>query len=453
MKVLLINPNIRAYANYSQRFTMVERFFPLGIFSIANKLQDNKFEVRILDAFAYNCNNRYIASVIKEYKPDCLGIAIVIYPAVNALLEITSLAKKINPKIITVTGGILPTYMYREVLTHCPSLDFVIRGEAEFVFVQLLEALEKKDALSNISGLIYRDRDTNTIMANNGIGISRNFEVVPALVNNFFIKKRRGASYFKRGSFVSVEASRGCKYNCNFCVVKKYLGTDVRYKSPQAVVNEIRQYHDYFGIRIFRFIDNTFTGDREFAVSIVDEIMRYGLHKSIRWSIATRLDCIDNELLKLLKKANCYRIAFGVETYSQNNLDNYHKGSTIEQSIEGFRRVRENGISTKALLFLDQYRQRNQWELEQEAKKIINFLDIIRPIELAFVPLIIYPYTPIYDEYLKQKLIKEEGRDALLKGHLIPSNYLSEESIFRTIMKVNLHFAVRRRVYSALRQG
>lgn len=453
MKILLINPNISAYANYSQRFTMVERFFPLGIFSIANKLQDNKYEVRILDAFAYNFHNREIASVIKEYKPDVIGIAIVIYVAVNALLEISSLAKRINPKIITVAGGILPTYMYRELITHYPSLDFVIRGEGEFVFVQLLEVLERKEGLSNISGLAYRNRDNNTIVVNNGIGISSNFEVAPTLLNNIFIKKSRGVSYLDKASFVDIEASRGCKYKCNFCVVKGYLGTNVRYKNPQAVVNEIRQYHDYFGIRIFRFVDHTFTENREFVVNIVDEMMRRGLHRTISWFMATRLDCVDKELLKLLKKANCSRIGFGVETHSQDNLDYYHKGTTVEQSIEGFRLARENGISTRALLFLNQYMYSNQRELEQELKKIMRFLDVIKPERLAFVPLLIYPHTPLYEEYLRQKLINEygNGKGALLKGRLIPSNYLSEESIFRAIMRVHIYFAVRRRINSVLK--
>jgi radical SAM superfamily enzyme YgiQ (UPF0313 family) len=437
-KILLVNPNIHPYfGRYVNCTFTLGDMYPLGLLNLASYLQKNGYAVKIFDALDHGADEKNVGSVIRDYAPDIVGLTHSLYCSFPPVLNIAKLCKKINPRITTVIGGILPSYLDNEILANCDAIDFVIKGEGEYPFLRLIKSLCRGDSLNNIERLSYRGK-TCAYSAKKDYMTIPDFAIEPLRINKLFIAGSR-LSYFRKGANVYIEASRGCRYSCKFCIINNF-SCGVKYKDPKQLVGEIEGYLTDFGITSFRFTDSTFTENRKFVYSILDEIANRNLQKKIKWSCSTRVDCVDRDLLKDMRKSGCVRIGFGVESYSQQDLDYYRKRITLEQVIESFRLTKENGIKTAALLILDQYRYRKYQALREELKKVAVLLRSIKPDFMIYAPLIIYPNTLIYDEYLKLQVIEKDGWRSLLNGHLVPSFPVSESYIFSLINRAKLSF-------------
>jgi len=440
MKILLVNNNVHPYLNLAQRVSFSERFFPLGLFNIALYLKNMGYAVKVLDAFASNLDVSRVRDVICEYRPDIVGIANCYYSAIDGVFRISSACKQVDKDIVTIVGGVLPSYVSRDLLARCPSIDYIIRGEGEQVLYRLVEALRNKTSLTDICRLAYRGPD-GTIHSNDGRYELDTFHVDPAEIPDVFIARYRN-HYISPRMVMSIEASRGCRYACHFCTIRNFLGEGVRYKKPVEVVDEIDGYVRHFQLKRFRFIDNTFTENKEFVYSIVEEIKKRGLHKKIKWGALTRISCIEPALLKSLRSANCFALSLGVESYSQETLDGYKKGISLEQIQESFALMKEHGIKTKAFFVLNQYAFRTSEEIEDEIDKVCCFLKSLRPDSLGFVPLLLYPETPLFDKYVQDGTIEINGRRSLLEGRLIPSRYIPEKTVFDAVLAVYKRYTV-----------
>jgi len=442
-RILLINPNvypyINNYANFPLGYTLSD-MYPLGLISLAYHIQKNGYETRILDALAFRFNNSQIASAIKEYAPDIVGLNHSIYRSFPLVLNIAELCRKINPRIITVIGGILPSYMDKEILDSSDAIDFIIKGEGEYPFLNLIKSLCSRGDFNNIERLAYRGRGTNVSMEEN-YNMIPDFSIDPSWINKMFIGGKN-LPYFKKGASVYIEASRGCRYSCKFCIVNKFYGNSVVYKEPKSLAGEIEKYMVNFGITSFRFIDSSFTENREFAYNVLEAITNRNLQKKIKWTCSTRVDCIDGKIFKEMKKAGCWRISFGVESYSQQDLDNYNKRIVLDKVKDTFRLAKESGLKTRALLFFNQYKYLEPKELKEETGKVIALSSAIQADYLGYAPLVIYPNTPIYEDYLKANVIKRDGWNSLLNGHLIPTSFISEDHILKLISRIRFNFII-----------
>ena len=434
MRILLIYPNVYPYANYVQKIYLAKKF-PLGLISLASCILKNKHKVKIFDALTLRASENEVSSVIKEYKPELIGIGNLSYFDLGSVFKLADLSKKINSEVITVAGGITETFMSKEILEFCPSLDFIIRGEGELPFLELIEALEKGSGLKDINGLAYR--------SNSGIVVLKNtcqyndFTITPSILKDIFIKPYR-LPYFLGKVNLLIQGSRGCPYNCSFCIVNEFCGNQVRYKKPSLIAEEMEAYCNYLNARRFIFVDSTFTVNKDFAYRVMEEILKRGLHKKVRWGFGTRVDCVDTKLLRALKNSGCYIISFGVESSLQEELNAYNKRIFLDQTIEAFRLSKENGIKTKATVIINQYRYRKISEFDKHIKNTISFLNVLKPIKVGIAPLILYPHSELYFDYLNRKLIQQNGSDFLLRGHLIPSKFIAENLIFNRIFKMYL---------------
>lgn len=432
MRILLVQPNLYPLEFSSQSFTIARRGFPLNLAILAAFIRKYKYDVKIIDAFSEAFTLEEVETIVKDYGPSVVGITSPMHTCLGH--EIMRVCKTVNPEIKTVLGGVAPTYMCREIMENIPELDFIIRGEGEIPFLKLLNALEGEESLASVKGLVYRIN--KKICVSNEMERIEDLDTIPFSAKDIFMA-RKGYLYFVNNKrYVSIEASRGCPYTCQFCIIGDHFGSGVRYHSIHYVVDEMQRAVTDQSIQYFKFVDSTFTANREYTYALLDEIMRRNLHRRMQFGISTRVDCIDAALLKTLKKAGCDVIVYGIESPTQQTLDCFNKGIILKEVLDKCVLTKKSGIKIRGYLIFNQYEFLEKTKYWNEVSKIVGLLRMIKPHMLAMSPLVTYPAAPLYSNLLERGAIAQSGYKHIFDGKYIPSNFLSSDEIEDMILRV-----------------
>ena len=127
----------------------------------------------------------------------------------------------------------------------------------------------------------------------------------------------------------------------------------MRYRSPAAVAREMSDVHASYGVEFFSFVDDTFTTKKDWVQDFCAEVGRLGLPGRVRWICLTRADMVDEALLRLMRKAGCVRVEFGIESGSETGRRFLRKGLTEQAVVDGFRAARRAGLSTMGFAILN----------------------------------------------------------------------------------------------------
>ena len=404
MRILLVNPNVRPSFRAFQKMTYVNSIYncyPLGLVVLATQLKKHGYEVMIFDALAMNASDRSYREALVHYQPDLIGFTAAFYSSIPAVLNAAKISKEIYPHVPILVAGALATFMGHELLSCSANIDYVVRGEGERPFLRLLEMLSNKCEINDIPALTFRRK--GQILSGEHDQSSR---CGPAFIDSQHIRDLflfPGRLVFLRSSRARmyIEASRGCNYDCSFCVVAAMSGRCVYRKDPVQVVDEIEGYMISLGANCFSFVDSTFTQDKPYVFSLLQEIEKRIRDRKARWSFAfgTRVDCIDESIVRALKRTRCFSIAFGVETYSSEELSSYNKKVLGDKTVEAFNLCRAHSIKTRALLFLNQFRYHSREMIGLYARNTMRLLEVIAPDFFTVTPLVVYPNSPLYTRY------------------------------------------------------
>ncbi|MBA7701331.1 Anaerobic magnesium-protoporphyrin IX monomethyl ester cyclase [subsurface metagenome] len=195
--------------------------------------------------------------------------------------------------------------------------------------------------------------------------------------------------------FATIITSRGCPYQCSYCS-KPVFGNKFRGQSSERVVDEVAYYKDRFGIKEFAFYDDVFTLDKKRAFAIADNIIKRDL--KICWTCEARVNLVDKELLRHMRQAGCYAIAYGIESASQEILDILNKGITLEQIEEAIRITREVGMQTVGYFMIG-----SPGENLETIRKTIQFAKKLKLDFAQFAITTPFPGTELYNLYLRDK--------------------------------------------------
>jgi radical SAM superfamily enzyme YgiQ (UPF0313 family) len=181
-------------------------------------------------------------------------------------------------------------------------------------------------------------------------------------------KYKRGIYWGKKllSPAVSFISSRGCPHNCCFCGSHVVFGRRVRFRSTENVVAEIKQVIDTMGYRGFNFHDDTFCINRKQVVSLCREFAKL----NIVWRCLTRADTIDEKLLMTMREGGCKELLLGVESGSQQILNNLQKGTTVKQNLEAMKMIDRSGIQVKAGIIVGSPGE--TWQTVEETKKLLK---------------------------------------------------------------------------------
>ena len=377
--------------------------WPIGLANIGGVLQKNGYDVKIYDALASNFLHfnylednlihfgeswEQITKIISQYSPDIVGISDLFVTQSPNAHKIAQLAKLIDPNIKTVLGGPFAASMPKESIID-PNVDFIIMGEGEFRFLDLIKSLENSNSIFRIDGLVYKDVN-GRIHLNEIKGYIENLDALPFpaidLLNleNYFnatgkgkiklfnisrkplnLTSRKATKY----KWMSVVTSRGCPHNCFFCAIPPFWGRKWRSRSPENVLNELRILINKYGIEEIQFEDDNLTFDKRRIQRILDGIISERL--DIIWTTpnGVRADTLDRELLRKMKKSGCKELIIGVESGDQNVLNNViGKNLNLQQVIKVAKICKELNIKLSAF-----YVTGLPGETEKSMKRTLDF--------------------------------------------------------------------------------
>lgn len=401
MRILLVDPPF-------QRFIGFYRFyFPLGLTYLAAVLKQAGHEVLIYDAehdpscispsvkdTAEN-HHLYIKALnddanpvwseyvrlLNDFKPQIVGFS-VLSAKLSSVIKMTKLTKEHDQNIVVVTGGEHVSARPQDVLLN--GADYVVCGEGEQGIVRLVQTIEEGGCPPQII--------TSPL--------TEELDVIPFPA----IECLQTVATYRPIDFGLMVSSRGCPFACTFCGLCLMWGRKVRNHSINRIIQEMTYRMDRYGTRHFSFRNGTFTLDRKRVIDFCNRLLICGL--DVEWECLTRVDAIDEDLLRIMKDAGCTTIRIGVESGNEEVLRYMNKNITLAQIRRAARMLNRSGIFWSAYFMLGV-----PIETERTIQSTIDFINEIRPhfVTLAkFTPL---PGTPMYQEVVNEHLLDANNTD------------------------------------------
>jgi anaerobic magnesium-protoporphyrin IX monomethyl ester cyclase len=401
--VLLINPSYKITYGVSKASIAMPIHPTLGLATIAATARERGHNPKILDLCYKFYDPQEIKNEIMSFKPDIVGIHATT-PLMNQLRDISVLCKDISKDIMVVGGGphltALPVESIKESM-----LDAIFVGEADYSFA---DACDGQD-LKSIQGLYVRT-DSGIVQTGWRAPIENLDDLpIPAwdLYDSVIYKKHMSRLLCKYPPITMAEFSRGCVFKCDFCASKNTMALGYRKKSPERCAEEVRVMKR-LGYNEFLLADDIFTSDQKWAVEVCEAITHTGIKMGWSCTNGIRVESADERLFSAMRKAGCYRVAFGFETGSDRVLKDFGKGgkATIEEGVKAVKLARDQGIDTSGcfLFGLSPDDEQSMMDTIEYARSLP--LDMMR-----FGITIAFPGTPMFDKYQKQGLIKSYNWD------------------------------------------
>jgi radical SAM superfamily enzyme YgiQ (UPF0313 family) len=399
MNVLLINPpRENEIIGNNPVIIEKERGFnpPLGLLSLAAYLEKySQHNVSVIDAQVDKIRYDDLSARISAAKPDVIGLTTMTLTLIDVIKTIV-IAKKTTPHVKIVLGG-PHVHLFPNETIKLPHVDYLVLGEGEKTFKDLLDYIDDALQLRKIPGLVLED-DGKII--NTGIRPPiNNLDELPFPARHLVPYKKYNSLLTKGKVVTTIFTSRGCPFKCSFCD-RPHLGKAFRARSAENVVDELEEC-TRMGIHEFLFYDDTFTVNKKRVIDICDEIIKRKL--DIGWDIRTRVDTIDEAIIKHLKKAGCQGIHYGIEAGTTKVLKILNKGITIDQAKRVFNLTRKYSIPILAYFMIG-----NPTETINDIYETFEVMKELDPDYVHLTILTPFPGTKLYVDGLESGVIKKD---------------------------------------------
>jgi radical SAM superfamily enzyme YgiQ (UPF0313 family) len=325
------------------------RRYPLSIMALAAMIEGQE-DYAIVDGNAEGDPRLEIDRVMRETPARLFAVTVMPGPQTVAAVPVTRWFKEKYPKTPIVWGGYFPS-LYSDVCLNATYVDFVVRGQGEDTFVELLAALEGARNFTSIRGLSYRD--AFGLHVHNEDRPLRSPGDFPAMPYH-----RMDASGYLRPTFLGsrttvYQASIGCPYQCNFCGVVGFSGSREKMEAPERTAGTLAMLQTKYGVNAVQFYDNNFFLREDHTRELADRMKPLGF----KWWCEGRVDAAlrySDATFRALRESGCIMIFFGVESGSNRKLKEMKKEITAEQSLELAARIRQFDIVPEySLIFGD----------------------------------------------------------------------------------------------------
>jgi len=368
---------------------------PLTLAIIAAILRDTGFTVEIRDCPSSNISFESLKHQIRSFQPRMI-IANTATPSIVGDLKVAELAKKIDTDIKTVFFGIHVSALAEETFKENPNVEFIVKGEPEYTLKDLALALKDKGNLKNVKGLIYKNN--GEIIYNEKRPFIDNLDELPfpawdlININNYRLP-------LTNKPFLLVLTGRACSKGCTFCATEVFYGKKTRLRSWGKVVAEIKYIKEKYGINDFLFWSENSLANREQIYNISKGLLREA--PGTRWLCNGRVDMVDKELLKIMKKSGCWMIGFGIEAGTQRVLDLMKKNITIDNIKMAVKLAKKAGIEVTGHAIIGY-----PGETKNDILKTINLVKKIKLDYLQVYCCVPFPGSWLYTSLKKSGNIK-----------------------------------------------
>lgn len=404
MNILLIN-----LQNSGARLGYAGLFFPFGMAYISAVLKANGFSVNCVDLHTEEILRRDTLDSWQEvnrfdlarYNVIAFGGTFLKY---KELKLISDKIHAFNKNIFQVAGGNMATIISRIILKQTP-VKCVCLYEGEETIVELLNALKAGKDWKQTRGIQYLGEDSEPLQTSMREKI-KYLDAVPYPDREgwAFEVLRKAFPYGSPGCYCAVMfASRGCPFSCIFC--NPISGRTVRSRTPEHIVGEIKYLKEKWNVRYVRFFDEVFIGSKKKIKDLCELMLKEKL--DVFWWCQTQIKLVDEELLKLMKKAGCIEIGYGIESGSNIILGEMNKGITRELAREVIEMTSRVGIRPSLNLITGTPSETP--ETLRETKEFLLSLNHINWSQAPAVDFIIpLPNTKLYETAREKGFIKDE---------------------------------------------
>lgn len=345
MNVLLVNPRSVFQRRALNAVTMPD--IPLNMACIAAVLEGDGHVVRIVDLNVVKTKDE-LKLAIREFRWGLIGLTGTTSVILN-VYKTARVLKRLFHAVPIVLGGWHASGVPVRTMQECKELDFVVKGEGEITVRELARAVETGSSRSGILGLVCRGAD-GSIIENGDRPLIRDLDALPfPSIHLLPLDAYREigfdtvGGYFKKDKYIfAIATSRGCTGRCIFCADRTIHHGKCRFFSPDRVIAELKHAIETRNVEIFFFMDPHFTQSPVRARRICERIIEEGLN--ITWACSARVDTVTPALLRLMRRAGCTRVGYGIESGSPRVLKLMNKDVNIVRMKDAVRWTKEAGL-------------------------------------------------------------------------------------------------------------
>ncbi len=323
MKILLINPPGWQKGSIN-----------LGLSYLAAGLLKAGHEVKIFDVNESELLPEAVAERAAVFAPAVIGFSIKTATVKPALL-LSAAIKKVYKNALHIAGGPHISLDYENFLQENPEIAYAFLGEADLSLVEFINKLSKKEELSVVPGLAFR----------NASGITANAPKIVELLDELPFPEYEVIDTFTPAGFrYPLITSRGCPYNCTYCCVGVVSTKKWRSRSVAGIMNELATAKQNYNITQFEVLDDNFTLKLDRAKDLCRELIAGKMRLEWYCHNGIRADKLDPELAKLMKKAGCTSVALGIESGNERVFDSIKKGEKLSDIVKAVKLIKKAGM-------------------------------------------------------------------------------------------------------------
>ena len=406
--IMFLFPPTSAMNDYAHRYgrkdlgNLKGDLIPLGIASLAAYLIEHNFGVAVLDCIALGMTHDDIVEIIKEKKPQSIGISATTY-ALPASVTLSETLRKEFPDLLIILGGAHANVAGIDAAKNFPCFDIISYAlDGEPVLFDILNKFSKHsfnrdtflndiETMKSIKGIIFKNKDE--IVQNIPGDIVKDLDILPEPARELFPLERYVPmpNGYKKLPVTNMVVIRGCPYFCTFC---DQANTSARRRSPQKAINEIKNVVEKHGVKEIAFWDDTMSYDKKWMTEFCSLLIDAQLN--VIWSCFAVINTVNQEILSLMKKAGCWSIYYGYETgvpELAKNMKTDRKNKSMEKMLEVTKWTKNAGIEIRGS-FMFALPGENPELAEQTIENAIK----LNPDYAQFSICTPYPGTELYNE-------------------------------------------------------
>ncbi|MBD3310352.1 radical SAM protein [Candidatus Woesearchaeota archaeon] len=381
------------------RFKYPSGDFSLGLAYIGAYLRENVegIDISQIDT-SYHPSMQYVREKLDKHSPDI----VLIYTDTLMFQDAAKVAQECRKKGIHVLmGGPHPTIMPKKTVT-LKAVDAICIGEGEITSKEYIDEFYGEKKFEKVKGVWYKKG--GRLFRNSPRPVIQDLDKLPFPAVDLFEIETYIQNFVQLDSYdssirgMSLIASRGCPYQCSYCqpTLKHIFGPKLRIRSPENIIEEMKQLIQKYRIQAFYFQDDTLTVFKEWMRKFCSLLMKENL--GIVWACNTRADTYDADMLKMMKKAGCVKIKVGVESITDRIRNGIYRKNVSRKQIEGLiRDCNKLGIQVAGFFMLGA-----PTETEKEVWNTISFAVRSDLTEANFSITTPLPETGLYN-YVKDK--------------------------------------------------
>jgi anaerobic magnesium-protoporphyrin IX monomethyl ester cyclase len=430
-RILLIKPRFLSFEQSGLSH-------PMGLLYIGATLKNAGHEPKIHDCAIDYTNLQTLERTISIWKPDFIGISIIMSD-LEQTKKIMGIIRNIMPSVPVTFGGPWPSANPEESIKKFGA-DFVVMGEGELVFPQLIDAIKRglpTDSIPGTASIVDGHIKINSV--NRLTEEELNTLPFPAweLLDHKVYAKRPSIAAVGRRPYMSIITSRGCPYKCAYC--HQTMGKVFRRRSAKSVLAEMEELRFKYGFKEFEFIDDCFNLDRERMLAILTGIRDRLSDVKLHFVTGLRSDILEPENMVLFKQAGTVSACFAIETSSPRLQNMIHKNLNIEKATNAINAAVKAGIYSTGLFMLG-----FPTETYEEALSTIEFAVRSSLHRAFFFSPIPYPGTELAVMAAESIKNKSETIDLQKMVFFPPSSNLNISAMSDTELQSVLRSAYRR---------